>query len=57
MVKISMQIFLEVGVNVNILCREQPERYLSPWIKIHDKYGSNGLLQENRGLCSSWSLK
>ena len=51
--KTPLQIFIEAGINVNILGREQPERCLSRWRKIHDKYGINGLLQENRGVGSS----
>ena len=51
--KTPMQIFTEAGINVNILGREQPQRCLSRWRKIHDKYGINGLLQENRGIGSS----
>ena len=41
------------GIDVNILGREQPQKCLSRWRKIHDKYGPNGLLQENRGIGSS----
>ena len=51
--KTPMQIFIEAGINVNILGREQPQKCLGRWRKIHSKYGPNGLLQENRGLCSS----
>ncbi len=51
--KTPLQIFIEAGINVNILGREQPERCLSRWRKIHDKYGINGILQENRGVGSS----
>lgn len=51
--KTPMQIFIEAGINVNILGREQPHKCLSRWRKIHDIYGPKGLLQENRGLCSS----
>lgn len=51
--KTPMQIFIEAGININILGREQPERCLIRWRKIHDKYGINGLLQENRGIGSS----
>lgn len=47
--KTPLQIFIEAGVKVNILGREQPERCLSRWRKIHDTYGPNALLQENRG--------
>jgi len=51
--KTPLQIFIEAGINVNILGREQLQKCLSRWRKIHDKYGQNGLLQENRGLFSS----
>lgn len=51
--KTPLQIFIEVGINVNILGREQPRKCLNRWRKIHDKYGMNGLLQENRGIGSS----
>lgn len=51
--KSPLQIFIEAGINVNILGREQPKRCLNRWRKIHDKYGINGLLQENRGIGSS----
>ena len=51
--KTPMQIFIETGINVNILGREQPKKCLQRWNKIHAKYGPNGLLQENRGLYSS----
>ncbi len=51
--KTPMQIFIEAGINVNILGKEQPHKCLMRWRKIHDIYGPNGLLQENRGLCSS----
>lgn len=48
--KTPLQIFIEAGINVNILGREQPKRCLERWNKIHSKYGRNGLLQENRGI-------
>lgn len=51
--KTPLQIFIEAGINVNLLGREQPKRCLERWRKIHNKYGVNGLLQENRGICSS----
>ena len=51
--KTPMQIFIEAGIDVNILGKEQPHKCLMRWRKIHAKYGPNGLLQENRGLCSS----
>lgn len=51
--KTPLQIFIEAGINVNILGREQPKRCLERWNKIHSKYGINGLLQENRGTGSS----
>ena len=51
--KTPLQIFIEAGINVNLLGREQPERCLSRWRKVHNKYGINGLLQENRGIGSS----
>ena len=50
--KTPLQIFIEAGIDVNILGREQPQKCLSRWRKIHDKYGPNGLLQENRGIGS-----
>ena len=51
--KTPMQIFIEAGIDVNILGREQPQKCLGRWRKIHAQYGPNGLLQENRGICSS----
>ena len=51
--KTPLQIFIEAGINVNILDREQPKKCLNRWRKIHNKYGVNGLLQENRGVGSS----
>ena len=51
--KSPLQIFIEAGIDVNILGRTIPQRCLSRWRKIHDKYGINGLLQENRGIGSS----
>ena len=51
--KTPLQIFIEAGINVNILGREQPKKCLNRWRKIHNKYGINGLLQENRGIGSS----
>lgn len=51
--KTPLQIFIEAGINVNILGKEQPNKCLSRWRKIHDKYGVNALLQENRGVASS----
>ena len=50
--KSPMQIFIEAGIDVNILGREQPQKCLWRWRKIHDKYGANGLLQETRGIGS-----
>ena len=51
--KTPLQIFIEAGVDVNILGREQPQKCISRWIKIHKIYGINALLQETRGLCCS----
>ena len=58
--KTPMQIFVEAGINVNILGREQPERCLQRWRRclqrwrrIHDKFGVNALLEEKRGVGSS----
>ena len=51
--KTPLEIFIEAGINVNILGREQPHKCLSRWRKIHDKYGINGLLKEKRGVGSS----
>ena len=51
--KSPLQIFIEAGIDVNILGREQPKRCLERWNKIHAKYGPNGLLHENRGIGSS----
>lgn len=51
--KTPLEIFIKAGIDVNILGREQPQRCLRRWRKIHDKYGKDALLQENRGLCSS----
>lgn len=50
--KTPLQIFIEAGINVDILGREQPQRCLSRWRKIHSKYGIGGLLKENRGVGS-----
>ena len=44
-------LFIEVGIDVNILGREQPQKCLSRLNKIHRIYGVEGLLQDNRG-CS-----
>ena len=46
--KAPLQIFIEAGIDVNILGREQPQRCLSRWNKIHRIYGVEGLLQDNR---------
>jgi transposase-like protein len=51
--KTPMQIFLEAGINVNILGREQPQKCLQRWRKIHNTYGPEALLNENRGLFST----
>lgn len=51
--KTPLQIFIEAGINVNILGKEQPNRCLNRWRKIHKKYGVEGLLQENRGISCS----
>lgn len=51
--KSPMQIFLEAGINVEILGREQPKKCLARWRKIHNTYGAEVLLKENRGLSSS----
>ncbi len=51
--KTPMQIFVEAGINVDILGREQPERCLRRWRRINDKYGVNALLEEKRGVGSS----
>lgn len=51
--KTPLQIFIEAGIAVNILGREQPHKCLSRWRKIHDIYGTERLLQENRGIRSS----
>ena len=32
-------LFIEVGIDVNILGREQPQKCLSRWNKIHRIYG------------------
>jgi hypothetical protein len=37
--KTPMQIFIEAGINVNILGKEQPHKCLMRWRKIHDIYG------------------
>ena len=44
-------LFIEVGIDVNILGREQPQKCLSRLNKIHRIYGVEGLLHDNRG-CS-----
>ena len=49
--KAPLQIFIEAGIDVNILGREQPQSCLSRWTKIPRIYGVEGLLQDNRG-CS-----
>ena len=51
--KSPLQIFIEAGINVDILGREQPKKCLNRWRKIHDFYGVEGLLRENRGVRSS----
>jgi transposase len=51
--KHPLQIFIEAGINVNILGREQPQKCLSRWQKIHDKYGIDGPLKEKRGVGNS----
>ena len=51
--KSPLQIFIEAGINVDILGREQPQKCLTRWRKIHDIYGAEGLLIENRGVGSS----
>lgn len=51
--KTPLQIFIEAGINVNILGREQPQKCLQRWRKIHDTYGPEALLRENRGIFSS----
>lgn len=51
--KTPLEIFIEAGVDIDILGREQPQRCLSRWLKIHRTYGPNGLLQENRGVNST----
>lgn len=48
-----LQIFIEAGIDVNILGREQPHKCLQRWRKIHDTYGPEALLKENRGVFSS----
>lgn len=50
--KSPMQIFLEAGVNVDILGHEQPQKSLARWRKTYNLYGAPGLLQERRGLNS-----
>lgn len=54
--KTPLQIFVDAGIDVNILGRERPYKCLNSWRKIHDKYGVNALLQENRGIGSSGRL-
>lgn len=51
--KSPLQIFIEAGINIDILGREQPQKCLTRWRKIHDIYGAEGLLIENRGVGSS----
>lgn len=51
--KSPLQIFVEAGIDVNILGREQPQKCLTRWRKIHDTYGPEELLQEKRGVGSS----
>lgn len=51
--KSPLQIFIEAGIDVDILGREQPQKCLTRWRKIHDIYGVEGLLRENRGIRSS----
>ena len=45
--KTPQEIFIDAGVDINILGREQPYKSLSRWRKIHDIYGPYALLQEN----------
>lgn len=47
--KTPMQIFLEAGVNVDILGRKQPQKCLARWLKKYRNYGVEGLLKETRG--------
>ena len=51
--KSPLQIFIEAGINIDILGREQPQKCLTRWRKIHDIYGAEGFLIENRGVGSS----
>lgn len=51
--KTPLQIFIEAGINVNILGREQPQKCIQRWRKTHNAYGPNALLQENRGTRST----
>ena len=37
--KTPLQIFIEAGIDVKILGREQPKKCLTRWRKIHDTYG------------------
>lgn len=50
--KTPLQIFIEAGIDVDILGRENPQKCLSRWNKIHRVYGIQGLLQEYRGITS-----
>jgi len=47
--KTPLQIFIEAGINVNILGRSVPTKCIDRWRKTHQEYGVEGLLQETRG--------
>lgn len=51
--KTPLQIFIEAGIDVDIIGREQPQKCLQRWRVIHDTYGPEALLKENRGTFSS----
>ena len=51
--KSPIQIFIEAGIDVDILGRKQPQKSLMRWRKILSLYGINYLLEENRGIGSS----
>ena len=47
--KSPLQIFIEAGIDVNILGRSVPTKCIDRWRKIHQEYGVEGLLHETRG--------
>lgn len=44
-----IQIFINSGINIEIIGRENPQRCLKRWKNIFKKNGKKGLLEEQRG--------